>query len=137
MLINNNIRKGIIPIILEELIQERRKVKNEYNKEINKDLKEILNSRQYSIKILCNSFYGFTGAHEGFLPCIQISSSIGRNMIELTRNLILNKYNINNGYKYYSNVIYGDTDSVMINFGVNNIKDALILGKESSNFITS
>ena len=138
--INNNIRKGIIPIILEELISERRKAKNQYNKEKNIDLKEILNSRQNSIKILCNSFYGFTGAHEGFLPCIQISSSItsiGRNMIELTRNLILNKYNINNGYKYNSNIIYGDTDSVMINFGVNNIKDALILGKESSDFITN
>ena len=140
LFVNTNIRKGIIPLILEELISERRKAKNQYNKEKNLDLKEIYNSRQKSYKTLCNSFYGFTGAHEGFLPCLQISStitSIGREMIEMTKNLIIDKYSIKNGFKYNSNVIYGDTDSVMINFGVDNIKDALILGKESADYITS
>ena len=37
LFVNTNIRKGIIPLILEELISERRKAKNLYNKEKNLD----------------------------------------------------------------------------------------------------
>ena len=58
-------------------------------------------------------------------------------MIEKTRDLVIEKYNIKNGYKYDSSVIYGDTDSVMIKFGVDNLHDAMILGRESSEFVTS
>ena len=66
--------------------------------------KKILNGRQLALKVSCNSVYGFTGATSGQLPCLQISSSvtaIGRTMIEKTRDLILQKYNIQNGYKYW------------------------------------
>ena len=58
-------------------------------------------------------------------------------MIEKTRDLIIEKYNIKNGYKHNSCVIYGDTNSVMIKFGIDNLHEAIILGKESSEFGTS
>lgn len=40
-----------------------------------------------------------------------------------------NKYTIANGYQYDAHVIYGDTDSVMVKFGVDNLVDAMALGK--------
>jgi len=137
--VKEHIRKGILPIILEELISARKKAKEELKYAKDPQLKAVLDGRQLALKISANSVYGFTGAQVGQLPCLAISSSttaIGRNMIEKTRDIILEKYNTDNGYQFNAQVIYGDTDSVMIKFGVDNLRDAIMLGKEASNFVT-
>jgi DNA polymerase delta subunit 1 len=75
----------------------------------------------------------------GQLPCLAISSSVtayGRVMIEATKDYVLKKYNKENGYKFDSQVIYGDTDSVMVKFGVPNIEEAMKLGKEAAEYVT-
>lgn len=67
----------------------------------------------------------------GQLPCLAISSSVtsyGREMIEATRAYVQEKYNKKNGYEFDSQVIYGDTDSVMVKFGVATIAEAMKLG---------
>lgn len=38
------------------------------------------------------------------------------------------KFSIANGYKHNAQVIYGDTDSVMVKFGVDNLTEAMGLG---------
>ena len=138
--VKEHVRKGILPIILEELISARKKAKNELKIADSPELKAVLDGRQLALKISANSVYGFTGAQIGTLPCLQISSSttaIGREMIEKTRDIILNKYKKENGYQKDSVVIYGDTDSVMIKFGVDNLKDAMNLGRESSEYVNT
>ena len=137
--VTEKIRKGILPNILEELLSARRSAKKDMNNEKDPFKKQILNGRQLALKVCCNSVYGFTGATSGQLPCLQISSSItaiGRMMIVKTREIIEKKYSQKEGFKYDSKVIYGDTDSVMIKFGVKTLKEALELGVESSEFIT-
>jgi DNA polymerase delta subunit 1 len=57
-------------------------------------------------------------------------------MIEATREYVLKRYNKANGYAYDSQVIYGDTDSVMVKFGVPTIEEAMKLGKEAADFVT-
>ena len=55
----------------------------------------MFDGRQLALKISANSVYGFTGAQEGMLPCLPISSSVtafGRQMIEQTRDEVLKKY---------------------------------------------
>ncbi|KAG0169094.1 DNA-directed DNA polymerase delta [Apophysomyces sp. BC1015] len=42
-----------------------------------------------------------------------------------------------NGYKHNAQVIYGDTDSVMIKFGVDNLKEAMDLGREGAKIVTA
>ena len=49
---------------------------------------------------------------------------------------MLEKYNKQNGYEFDSEVIYGDTDSVMVKFGVSRIEVAMNLGKEAADFVT-
>ena len=137
--VTEKIRKGILPTILEELLAARKAAKKDMNNEKDPFKKKILNGRQLALKISCNSVYGFTGATSGQLPCLQISSTvtaIGRTMIEKTRDLVQEKYCKANGFPYDSKVIYGDTDSVMIKFGVKTLKEALQLGNESSEFVT-
>lgn len=48
-----------------------------------------------------------------------------------------NEYTTKNGYAANAEVIYGDTDSVMVNFGVDKIEDAIKLGKEAAKFVSS
>lgn len=87
-----------------------------------------------------NSVYGFTGALVGQLPCLAIASSVtsfGRVMIEATRDYVLEKYTKENGYEFDSQVIYGDTDSVMVKFGTDDISAAMALGKEAAAYIST
>ncbi len=57
-------------------------------------------------------------------------------MIEKTKQLVEAKYTIANGYPFDSKVIYGDTDSVMIKFGVSKLEDAMALGKEAAEYVS-
>jgi DNA polymerase delta subunit 1 len=102
--------------------------------------KKVYNARQLALKISANSVYGFTGQAKGALPCVEISASVtsyGREMIKTTKEVIEGEYTIKNGYPHDAEIIYGDTDSVMVNFGVDTIEEAISLGKEVSKLVSS
>lgn len=84
------------------------------------------------LQISANSVYGFTGATIGKLPCLAISSSTtayGRQMIEFTKQQVEEQYTVDNGYSHNAEVIYGDTDSVMVKFGCPDLESAMKLGE--------
>ncbi len=58
-------------------------------------------------------------------------------MIKKTRDIVLQKFNKKNGYPADSEVIYGDTDSVMVKFGVDTVEEAIKYGKEASEMIST
>ena len=133
-----HIRKGLLPEILQDLLASRKKAKEDMKNAKDFWEKQSFNARQYSLKILANSIYGFTGAQKfGMLPCVQISQSVtsfGRSMIALTKQKIEELYP-------GSRVIYGDTDSVMIVFDkkkekVVTLTEAFELGKEMARYVT-
>lgn len=132
MFMKPHIVQGILPMILVNLITARKQVKN-LLKDANSDMeKAILNARQLALKVNANSVYGYTGTATSHLPCVQIASSVtsfGREMINKTKELVESKYP---GAK----VIYGDTDSVMINFN-KSLEECMVLGKEAADYISS
>nr|XP_031849100.1 DNA polymerase delta catalytic subunit isoform X1 [Nomia melanderi] len=135
-----NVRKGLLPEILEHLLSARKKAKAELKKETDPLKQKVLDGRQYALKVSANSVYGFTGAQMGKLPCLEISASVtayGRMMIEHTKREVEQQYCVANGYKNDAIVIYGDTDSVMIKFGVKTLEEAMELGREAAEFVTS
>ncbi|XP_039280844.1 DNA polymerase delta catalytic subunit [Nilaparvata lugens] len=134
-----SVRKGLLPEILESLLSARKKAKADLKKETDPFKQKVLDGRQLALKISANSVYGFTGAQVGKLPCLEISGSVtsyGRAMIEQTKQEVEQRYCIANGYKHDANVIYGDTDSVMVKFGVKTLEEAMELGREAAEYVT-
>ncbi|KAB5594953.1 DNA polymerase type-B family catalytic domain containing protein [Ceratobasidium theobromae] len=124
-------RKGLLPTVLEDLISARKRAKADLKKETDPFKRAVLDGRQLALKISANSVYGFTGATIGRLPCLAISSSVtayGREMIERTKLEVETEYCIKNGRQYDAEVIYGDTDSVMIKFGTQDLESTMALG---------
>lgn len=79
--------------------------------------------------------YGFTGAVVGHLPCLAIASSVtsyGRFLLEKTKEFVEQNYTIANGYKHDAQVVYGDTDSVMVKFGTSTVAETFPLALEAA-----
>lgn len=115
-----NIRRpGILTIILQSLLEQRRKARRMLAQ--TKDLAEkaVYNGRQLALKVVANSVYGFTGAQQGRLPFPKIAANVtsyGRKQLEITKHMVEEKFP-------GSQIIYGDTDSVMVNFNVVRMDD--------------
>ncbi|KAI8099328.1 DNA polymerase family B-domain-containing protein [Halteromyces radiatus] len=139
MFVTANRRKGLLPQILTDLLSARKRAKNDLKKETDPFKRAVLDGRQLALKISANSVYGFTGATVGKLPCLQISSSVtayGRQMIFKTKETVESHFTVANGYKHDAKVIYGDTDSVMIKFGEQDLEEAMKLGQEGAKIVT-
>lgn len=136
-------RKGLLPFVLENLLAARKRAKADLKVEKDPFKRAVLDGRQLALKvsrveclsaddqISANSVYGFTGATVGKLPCLAISTSVtayGRQMIDLTKEEVEAEYSIKNGYEHDAQVIYGDTDSVMVKFGCPDLPTAMRLG---------
>ena len=136
----SKVRKGLLTQILEELLGARKRAKKELAVETDLFKKAVLNGRQLALKISANSVYGITGATVGKLPCLQIASSTtsyGRQMIEKTKDEVEARYTIANGYSHDAQVIYGDTDSVMVKFGPKELEKAMKLGQDAAEHVSS
>ncbi|OMJ22245.1 DNA polymerase delta catalytic subunit [Smittium culicis] len=132
-------RKGLLPYILEQLLLARKTAKRDMAKETDPFKIQVLNGRQLALKVVANSVYGFTGATIGRLPCLQISASVtsyGRMMIEATKSSVEEEFTKEKGYDHDAIVIYGDTDSVMVKFGTEDLKESMRLGKIAADLIT-
>jgi DNA polymerase elongation subunit (family B) len=102
--------KGLLPTLVEKLLNARSFVKNQLKTakdSNNKMLVNILDNRQLAIKVSANSMYGMLGAKKGYLPLMPGAASVtaaGRMALLKTIKYIEEKEG--------GLVVYGDTDSV-------------------------
>ena len=123
--VKKNVRKGIIPRILERILQERELVKGQMKKTKDEELKRVLDAKQYALKIMANAFYGYTGYLRARLYILGIANAItacGRYFISSTKEIVEEDSRFE--------VVYGDTDSVMVKVPTTNIEEAFKFGKE-------
>ncbi|MDY6776851.1 MAG: DNA-directed DNA polymerase [Candidatus Nanohaloarchaea archaeon] len=101
--------EGFIPSELEGLVRERYELKDELSRmEESSQEYRNLDNRQNALKILSNAFYGYmgyNGARWYSRACAEATTALGRKYI---------KQAIESAEEMGFEVVYGDTDSVMI-----------------------
>ncbi|CAO3621927.1 unnamed protein product [Cunninghamella blakesleeana] len=106
---DENLPQGILPKLLKTLVERRRQVKYMMkDSNISKTKMMQLDIRQKGLKLTANSMYGCLGfSHSRFFakPLAMLITHKGREILQNTVDLA-GKLNLN--------VIYGDTDSIMV-----------------------
>ncbi|MDW7725891.1 MAG: DNA-directed DNA polymerase [Candidatus Methanoperedens sp.] len=156
---SSKVVKGIVPAILEYLL-DRRQATRKKMKTADEDEYRALDATQLALKILLNSFYGYSGYARARLYSIKLASSVtsfGRENILRTKALIedeLGEIILHGGAAYTVDeakkngipgksvplsVVYGDTDSVFVHLLDNDVElgEAELIGKKIAGIVTS
>lgn len=117
--------QGILPKLIATLVSRRRQVKSLMkDKHATSEQLATWDIKQLALKLTANSMYGCLGYTKSRFyarPLAVLTTYKGREILRSTKDLAESKS---------LQVIYGDTDSVMINANVDNIQDALAVGND-------
>eukprot|EP01054_Gregarina_sp_Poly1_P005551 Gregarina_sp_Poly_1__5550@NODE_292_length_9900_cov_48_311299_g253_i0_p1_GENE_NODE_292_length_9900_cov_48_311299_g253_i0NODE_292_length_9900_cov_48_311299_g253_i0_p1_ORF_typecomplete_len1111_score169_13DNA_pol_B/PF00136_21/9_5e99DNA_pol_B_exo1/PF03104_19/5_2e22DNA_pol_B_2/PF03175_13/0_0019DUF1744/PF08490_12/0_0077Glyco_transf_4/PF13439_6/0_45Glyco_transf_4/PF13439_6/8_9e03_NODE_292_length_9900_cov_48_311299_g253_i032876619 len=108
---------GILPRLLQDLVQKRRRIKSEIYS-TPPHLIANLQIRQKALKLVANSIYGSLGYHNFRFYSPHIAATVtawGRHILMMTKDRVERQMGCS--------VVYGDTDSLMINSGLRDEKN--------------
>lgn len=126
----HHIREGILPEIEETLHNFRNWAKGMMKKNKGTDLEVVYDKLQEAVKLRMNSLYGFLKAN---MVCdkdlMESVTGWGRWMLQETAKLVEAKFE-------GSQIVYGDTDSVFVDFGNVSLDRAFELGQQAADACT-
>jgi len=106
----DDLPQGVLPRVIKTLVSRRGVVKGLLKKEQDPGKRQELDIRQKALKLTANSMYGCLGfGHSRFYakPIAALVTAQGRETLQRTVDLAQNQLGLE--------VIYGDTDSIMVN----------------------
>lgn len=127
--------QGVVPRLLQHLLKARKAAKRAMAEAPDEFARSVQNGRQLALKVSCNSVYGFFGVNpaKGLLSCKPVAAVTtlrGRAFIDAAKSYVERTY-------AGARVLYGDTDSIMINWGPSiDVPRAYQLAEEASAAIT-
>nr|GMD05868.1 DNA polymerase zeta catalytic subunit isoform X1 [Ipomoea batatas] len=137
MFVPSEVRKGVLPRLLEELLSTRIMVKQAMKKlaASEKVLHRIFNARQLALKLISNVTYGYTAAgFSGRMPCAELADCI----VQCGRRTLENAISfVNTNDKWKAKVIYGDTDSMFVLLKGRSLKEAFQIGHEIASEVSA
>ncbi|RDA93367.1 hypothetical protein CP533_0312 [Ophiocordyceps camponoti-saundersi (nom. inval.)] len=117
--------QGILPRLIATLVSRRRQVKSLMkDKKATAEQLATWDTKQLALKLTANSMYGCLGYTKSRFyarPLAVLTTYRGREILSRTKELAESNS---------LQVIYGDTDSVMINANANSVADALAVGND-------
>lgn len=122
--------EGIVPAIVRYLVDERKRVRGNQKKYAEGTIEwNTEEAKQLALKCSANSMFGFMGAGKSgkrsLIEGAMCITSIGRQLIKH-----VNKYC---EQKYGAHIVYGDTDSSMIDMHITDKKDYVRIGVALAN----
>lgn len=124
--LKKDLKRGLVPKILESLMRERDDIKKEMKESTNDDEIKYLDGLQDAVKILMNSFYGVFASTFYRFTDQKIGASITAFARENIKNII--KKLQSEGL----NVIYSDTDSIFFQSPYKDLDKTIDFGNEIS-----
>lgn len=124
--------KGILPQMCEDLVTKRSQVRKQINPKNDAFTNNKLNQQQNSLKITANSIFGALGVTEGRMPlpegarCI---TAMGRQLITIAANYVREKHK--------GTIVYGDTDSIMVDLRITDPTECVRIGEALSKEISA
>jgi DNA polymerase I len=159
--VSSEVSPGIMPAVLRELLDERTKTKK-LMKTASDEERRFLDAKQYALKILLNSFYGYSGYARARLYSLALANAVtsfGRENILRTKKVIdeIGSVYVVDGAVVFKedlpfgkvgakrfdlSVVYGDTDSVFVRLrpaeaGGVSLPDAELIGRKIAEMVTS
>ncbi len=163
--VSPQVSPGIMPAVLRELLDERTATKN-LMKKAGEEERRFLDAKQNAMKILLNSFYGYSGYARARLYSLALANAVtsfGRENILRTKKIIDeigSAYVIGKEVVFKDalpfgkaaekcfdlSVVYGDTDSVFVRLhpsgprsgaGAISLQDAELIGRKIAQTVTS
>jgi DNA polymerase I len=163
MFVSAETMPGIMPGVLRELLDQRTATKK-LMKKASEQERLFLDAKQYAMKILLNSFYGYSGYARARLYSLALANAVtsfGRENILRTKKVIdkIGSVFMIEGEVVFKNdlafgkttargydlsVVYGDTDSVFVRLKPSvsgakavSLDDAKLIGKKIAEAVTS
>ncbi|XP_042359313.1 DNA polymerase zeta catalytic subunit [Plectropomus leopardus] len=134
--VKSSVRKGVLPSMLEEILNTRIMVKQSMkNYKQDKALMKLLDARQLGLKLIANVTFGYAAAnYSGRMPSVEVGDSIVHKAREtLERAIKL----VNDTKKWGARVVYGDTDSMFVLLKGATKEQAFKIGNEIAEAVTA
>ena len=120
-------KRGILPRILMKLLAARKATRAQIKNEKDPFRISVLDGLQLAYKVTANSLYGGVGAEVSSLYYKDIAASttaVGRRHLHLAKDYVKEHYP-------KAEIVYGDTDSIFVNFNVHDGLDQQLSNSEA------
>uniref|UniRef100_A0A672YWW1 DNA polymerase zeta catalytic subunit n=1 Tax=Sphaeramia orbicularis TaxID=375764 RepID=A0A672YWW1_9TELE len=134
--VKSSVRKGVLPNMLEEILNTRIMVKQSMKAyKQDKALMRLLDARQLGLKLIANVTFGYTAAnYSGRMPSVEVGDSIVHKARETLERAIKM---VNDTKKWGARVVYGDTDSMFVLLKGATKEQAFKIGNEIAEAVTA
>jgi DNA polymerase elongation subunit (family B) len=131
---DNPMTRGVLPLTLDILLKKRKEFKEKMEDSTNYDesQRSVFNGLQLAYKVVANSVYGQCGSRTSPIRklCVAASTTAaGRKALGIAKRVVETEFG--------AQVIYGDTDSIFVQFPTKDLAESIQLGLAAGKRITS
>ena len=128
----NAMTTGILPKTLDILLKKRKEFKEKMeDTQYDEAQRSVFNGLQLAYKVVANSVYGQCGARTSPIRALRVAActtAAGRKALGLAKSIVETEFN--------GKVVYGDTDSIFIQFPTKDVAESIRLGIAAGKRIT-
>jgi DNA polymerase delta subunit 1 len=125
--------EGVLPKTLDILLKKRKEFKEKMEDEqYDEAQRSVFNGLQLAYKVVANSVYGQTGSRTSPIRKLCVAActtAAGRKALNLAKHIAESEFG--------ATVVYGDTDSIFIQFPTKDLSESIRLGIAAGKRITS
>ena len=125
--------EGVLPKTLDILLKKRKEFKEKMeDQQYDEAQRSVFNGLQLAYKVVANSVYGQTGSRTSPIRKLCVAActtAAGRKALYLAKDIAETEYG--------ATVVYGDTDSIFIQFPTKDLAESIELGISAGKRITS